>query len=87
MRVPCPFAAGNACHPLYGPSIVVLMLGHALLLSVGVVVMLQAFLNDHTDLRESPSFGDVCALVGQWANLEDAPAEDEHLLLSSAFSF
>lgn len=55
--------------------------------SFAKIQSVQAFLNEHTDLRESPSFGDVCAMVGQWANPEDGPTEDEQMLFSSAFSF
>lgn len=47
----------------------------------------QAFLNDHGELRESPSFGDVSALMGHWMNAEDGAGEDDHLGLSGAFSF
>ncbi|CAM9253519.1 unnamed protein product [Ectocarpus sp. 13 AM-2016] len=32
----------------------------------------QAFLDDHVELRESVSFGDVSAMVEQWMSLEDA---------------
>ncbi|CAB1120210.1 unnamed protein product [Ectocarpus sp. CCAP 1310/34] len=32
----------------------------------------QAFLDDHVELRESASFGDVSAMVEQWMSLEDA---------------
>ncbi|CBN80125.1 conserved unknown protein [Ectocarpus siliculosus] len=31
----------------------------------------QAFLDDHVELRESASFGDVSAMVEQWMSLED----------------
>ncbi|CAM9091953.1 unnamed protein product [Ectocarpus sp. 4 AP-2014] len=32
----------------------------------------QAFLDDHVELRESASFGDVSTMVEQWMSLEDA---------------
>lgn len=40
--------------------------------SFGALNFKQAFLDDHVELRESASFGDVSAMVEQWMSLEDA---------------
>lgn len=47
----------------------------------------QAFLDEHEELRLSASFGDVSAMVEHWMGLEDGMGDDEHLGLTSAFSF
>lgn len=36
-----------------------------------VPLFLQAFLDDHVELRASASFGDVSAMVEHWMSLED----------------
>lgn len=49
----------------------------------------QAFLNDHVELRQSASFGDVSAMVEQWMSLEENN-DEEHLEengMGGAFSF
>lgn len=52
-------------------------------------LFLQAFLDDHVELRQSASFGDVSAMVEQWMSLEENN-DEEHLEdagMGGAFSF